>query len=98
MLEDELRHDLLELADVLPQLGHFIRRRLARGVPEQPLLPGFEKLLAPPVVEVRIQPFPPTQRRDAFFTPQSLEDNPNVLFRRELAAGLPTNLLNDLLC
>ena len=54
--------------------------------------------LAPPVVEIRIQPFPPTQCRDALFTPQALEDNPNLLLRRELTAGLPTNLLNDLLC
>ena len=38
-----------------------------------------------------------TQRGNALFAPQALEHNPNLLFRRELTAGLPTNLLNDLL-
>ncbi len=47
----------------------------------QPLLPGLEKLLTPPVIQIRIQPLAATQRGDAFLAPQPLEHNPNLLFR-----------------
>ena len=76
----QLGDDLLELRDILAQLGHFIRRRLARDIADQALLACFETRLAPPVVEIRVQPFTPTQRRDALFAPHSLEDNPDLLF------------------
>ena len=39
-----------------------------------------EKLLTPPVVEIRIQPLTPTQRGYTLLAPESLEDNPDLLF------------------
>ena len=88
---------MLEPAILGSQVCHVRRRRLAGRVADQPLLPSVEKLLAPPVVEIRVQPFATAQRRDALFAPQALQHDPNLLFRRELPAGLPANLLNDLL-
>jgi hypothetical protein len=45
--------------------GDLCRRRLTRGLPQQLLLTRFEKLLAPPVVEIRVEPFTAAQGRDA---------------------------------
>ena len=48
--------------------------------PDQTFLPGFEELLAPPIVEIRIEAFATAQRRDTLFAPQALEDDPDLLF------------------
>ena len=84
-------------ASVGPQVGHVGRRGLAGGVPDQPCLAGFEKLLAPPVIEIRVQPLAATQGGNALLDAQALEDNPDLLFDRESPAGLPPDVLNDLL-
>ena len=75
---------------ISPPIAEALARRRARRDPDSPLV--FHR------VEIRVQPFAPTQRRNAFFAPQALEDNSNLLFRRELTASLATNLLDDLFC
>jgi len=74
-------HHLLQLGDVFPHIGDLRRRRLTRGVTEQSLLAGLEKLLAPPIVEIRVETFAATQRRDALFASQPLQDDPDRLLR-----------------
>ena len=39
-----------------------------------------------------------TQGGNALLDAQALEDNPDLLFDREPPAGLPPDVLNDLLC
>src|SRR5262249_47463062 len=73
------------------------RRRLARRIPQQPLLAGFEELLAPPVIQVRGQTLAATQLRDALLAPQPLEHDADLLLRREPAARPPVDLPHDLL-
>ena len=74
-----------------------VDRRLAGHVADEPLLAGFEKLLAPAVIQIRRQALLAAQRGDAFFAPQALQHDPNLLFGRKPSAGLPPDLLNDLL-
>ena len=84
--------------------GQFNPARLAESpagpcVPDQPLLPGFEELFAPAVIQIWIQAFAATERDNALLAPQApLEDNPDLLFDREPTPGLPPDVLNDLLC
>ena len=49
-------------------------------IPNQPFLPGFEELLAPPVVEIRVQALAATERRNALFASQPLENDPDLFF------------------
>ena len=71
----------IPISDVFPHIGDLRRRRLTRGVPQQSLLARFEELLAPPVVEIRVETFAATQRRDALFASQPLQDDPDLLLR-----------------
>ena len=87
---------MLRPAVLLPQVTDFGRRRLAGGIAHEPLLPGLEKLLAPPVGQIRIQAVATTEGRNALLVPQALEDNPDLCFGGESAAGLPPDVLDDL--
>src|SRR5262249_25092004 len=88
---------LLEAGIPLPQPLHLGRRRLARRIAEQPLLAGFEELLAPPVVQIGREPLAPTQLRHALLAPQPLEDDAHFLLRREPSARAPVDLPHHLL-
>jgi hypothetical protein len=50
-------------------------------VSQQPLLPGLQKLLGPPVVEIRRQTFAPAQLGVALLAAQSFEDDADLLLR-----------------
>ena len=89
---------MLQPAILLPKVRDFRRRGLARGILTQPFLPSFEKLFAPPVGEIRVQTFATTQGRDTLLPPHPFEDNPDLFFGQEAASGLPSDVLNDLLC
>src|SRR4029450_5079299 len=65
--------------------------------PQQPLLAGFEELLAPAVVQIRGQLLAATQLRDTRFAPQPLGHDADLLLRREPAARPPVDLPHDLL-
>ncbi len=43
-------------------------------------LPGFEKVLRPPVVQIRRDPLSSAQLGNAHFSAQTLENNSNLLF------------------
>jgi hypothetical protein len=80
ILEHRLGHDLLQPVVLTPQVLDFGGGRLPGRVAQEPLLAGFEKLLAPPVVEIRRQALPPAERRNALLPAQPLKDNANLLF------------------
>src|SRR5689334_22136659 len=61
ILQHGLGQRVLEPRILIPQPPHLGRRRLPRRVPEQPLLPGLEELLAPAVIEIRRQALAATQ-------------------------------------
>jgi CubicO group peptidase (beta-lactamase class C family) len=58
---------------------------------------GLEKLLAPPVIEVRDDAFTATQRGDALLAPQPLDHDPDLLFGGKASPCLAANLPNRLL-
>jgi hypothetical protein len=93
-----MRFQLLQLGDFFPHVGDLRRRRLTRGVPQQPLLARLQKLRAPPVIEIGIEPFTSTEGRDALFAPQSLQDDPNLLLCRKSPPRLPLNVTNNSFC
>ena len=64
---------------------------------DQPFLAGFQELLAPAVIQIGVQAFAATQGSNALLDAQALKDNPDLLFDREPPAGLPPDVLNDLL-
>ena len=64
----------------------------ANSVAGQLLLAGFEKILAPAVVEVRGDAFPATQLRDTLLASKALEHDAHLLFGRELPARAATDL------
>jgi hypothetical protein len=81
VLQHQFGHHRLQLGDGFPHIGDLRRRRLTRGVTAQPLLAGLEQLLAPAIVEIRVETFAATQRRDALFASQPLQDDPDLLLR-----------------
>ena len=80
ILEHHLGHDLLEPAILVAQVGDFTRHRFAGRIPHEPFLPGFEELLASPVVEIRVQALAATERRNALFASQPVENDPDLFF------------------
>ena len=66
-----LKLHLLESRILFAQVGDVARGHFAGRVPDQPFLPGLEKLLAPAVVEIWVQAFAMAQRRDAFLAPSA---------------------------
>ena len=98
VFQHQLGHHLRQLGHILAQRADLARRGLSRGIAEQPFLAGLEKLLAPPGVEVRIEPFAATQGREALDAPQSLQDNSNFLLRGQPSPRLPPNIPNDPFC
>ena len=67
---------------LVPKVGPVGRRGLAGRVPHEPFLPGFEELLAPPVMQIGIQAFAATESGNALPAAQALWDDPELLFRR----------------
>jgi hypothetical protein len=92
VLERDLGHHLLQLSVLRPQFLDLVAARLSNGIPRQLLLAGFEKVLAPAVVEVRRDALSAAQLGDALLTAQALEYDPDLLFRGKLPAGPAADL------
>src|SRR5262249_21735912 len=97
ILQHRLGQRLLEPRILLPQPLHLGCRRLPRRVPEQPLLPSFEELLAPAVVQVGRGPLAATPLRHALLAPQPLQDHADLLLGGEPSPRPPVHLPHDLL-
>jgi hypothetical protein len=74
------------------QVFDFVARGFSDRVARQLFLARFEKVLAPSVVEVGSDPFSATQVGDALLAPQTFEEDPDLLFGRELPSTPPTDL------
>jgi hypothetical protein len=80
VLERELGDQLLELADLIPQLRHIAAIGLALGIADQALLARIEELFAPGVVEVSGDAFAPAEFTNAGLATQAFEDDADLVF------------------
>jgi hypothetical protein len=92
VLERELGHHLLELAVLGAEFFDLIAGGLADGIPRELFFASFEKVLAPAVIQVGRDAFPPAQLRDALLTPQTFENDPDLLLGCELPASASADL------
>ena len=79
------------MIELRPHLGHLACVRLALGVPHQPLLSCLEEVLAPPIVQVGRDAFPPAQAGDARLAPEAFQHDPDLLLCRVLLPGHPAD-------
>jgi len=74
---------------VLPlQIDDLAAAGLALRVAQQTPLPRLQEVLAPVVVQVRADALAPAQLGDRLLAAQTFQDDPDLLFGGELAAGL----------
>ena len=95
--QSHLGQHLLQLGVLTTQVGDLGARGLALGVAPQTTLAGLEELLGPVVVEVRADAFTAAQLGDGFFTPEAFQNDADLFFGGEFAAGLALDLADDLL-
>ena len=87
VLECDLGDDFLEFSVLASQVLDFVSGGFSDCVASQLFLAGLEKVFAPSVVEVGCDAFSSTQIGDALLTSQPLENNADLLLRRELPSG-----------
>ena len=59
---------MLQLTILFFEVSDFCGSGFPFGITGQALLPGFQELLAPALIDVLINPFPAAQLSDAVFT------------------------------
>ena len=79
----------------LSQVRYFTACCLPLRITLKPLLPGFEELLAPFVVDIWANPFPAANLRNALFSLQPFQNNPDLLFGTVPLPRLPLDLSYD---
>ena len=89
---------MLELTVLLAQRYALGAGRLALRVPHQPALARLQELLAPLVVEVGVNTFSATQLGNAVLSSKTFKDDADLLFGSELAAGVASDIPDELLC
>ena len=81
VFERDLGNDFLEFLVLASQVFDFVAGRFADGVASKLLLARFEKVLAPPVVEVRGDALSPTEIGDTLLASKPFEYDADLLFR-----------------
>ena len=98
ILQHSLGQGLFQLYGLLPQGLDLATGCLTLYVARQPLAASFQKLLAPAVILVLVQPLAAAQLRNAVLAPKSLQYNADFVFRAEPAPrpafDLPDGLLD----
>jgi hypothetical protein len=87
----------LQIACLTAQVFDLGRCRCARRVARQTFLASFEELLGPAVVEALCDALSPTQLGNAVFALQTVQHDPDLLFRRVLLAGRSADVFDDFL-
>jgi len=91
----KLYNDFLQGPGFPAQVLDLVAGRRTRGIPGQPSLAGFQKLLRPVVIQALGDALSPTQLRDAVLATKSVQHDADLLFRRILLARGPPNVLHD---
>ena len=94
-LQGLLGDDFLQGPGFLTQVLDLVAGRRTRGIPGQPSLAGFQKLLRSVVIQALGDALSPTQLRDAVLATKSVQHDADLLFRRILLARGPPNVLHD---
>jgi len=76
------------------EVRHFAARCRTRRVASQSALAGFQELLRPAVIKTLSDAFPAAKLGNARLAPQAVQHNPDLLFRRVLLAGRPSDVLH----
>src|SRR5256886_11502851 len=85
IFEGQLSHDLLQRAGLASQVLDLVRGRGPGRIASQSLLPGFEKVFRPAIIEVLDDTLAAAELGGAFLAPQGFQYNPDLVFRREAA-------------
>ena len=92
-----LGHDLLQIACLTAQFLDVARRRRTGGVARKALLPSFEELLGPAVIQALGYDLSAAQLCNAVLAPQAVQNDPDLLLGGILFAGRTADVLDDLL-
>jgi len=98
VFQGQIGHDLLQGGSLTTKVLYFAGRRGARRVTGQPALAGLEELLGPAVIHRGGDARAAAELGDILLTPQSLQHDTDLLFRRVLPARLTPNVLQQLFC
>ncbi|KPB02998.1 hypothetical protein AAV98_19745, partial [Bacillus sp. CHD6a] len=93
VLQGEVCHTLLQIAGLAAQVLHLVRGRSARSVASQAALAGFHELLGPGVIQALRNPFAAAQLGDGVIAAQTIEHDPDLVFRGEVPTGLAADVL-----
>jgi hypothetical protein len=92
VFQSKFRNQLLELIIFPFQVSHFFAVSFSCGIAGQALLASFEKLLAPAVVQIAVDPFPPAQFGDRCFSTESFKDYADLIFSGIFLASLSADV------
>jgi hypothetical protein len=90
-------HDLFQIAGFPTQVLYLVRRCRTCCIPSQALLPSFEELLRPAVIQALGYTLAAAQLSNAAFALQAIQHDPDLLFSRILFACGTADVLNNLL-
>ena len=75
----ELRHGLLQVAVLTLEASDFISVGFTYGIARKTLLASLKEVLTPAVIRVGVDAFLATQFSDGAFSPQTIQDNADLL-------------------
>src|SRR6516165_2838630 len=78
-----------------PELLDLVGRRRTSGVPGKPAFAGLEELLRPGVIHALGNAFAPAKLGDRGFAAKAIERNADLLFRRMVLPGCPSDVADN---
>ena len=94
-LQGELSYQLLEPGIVPFDLMHLTAAGIPHHLPGETLLTGLHKVLQPGIVSTRMNALPPTEIPYGGVKAQAFQDNGDLFFCTEFAAGGAFDILNE---
>ena len=91
----KLYNDFLQGPGFPAQVLDLVAGRRTRGIPGQPSLAGFQKLLRPVVIQALGNTLATAQLRDAVLTPKAVQHDTDLLLGRILLASCSPNVLHN---
>ena len=97
VLQDEVGHALLQITGLSAKILHLVSGRRTGRIASKPALVGLHELLGPGVVQALGNAFLAAQFGNGVITAQAVQNDPDLVFCREMPTGPAADVLYDLL-